>query len=808
MLRRFANLSIRSKLTLIVMISTGAALTIASVAWVALDQMTFRKWMSHYAQSRAAIIADNSVVALSFDDPQEAMRMLETFGADPHLGSAAVLNPQGEVFAQYIRPGWEQSLPVSSPSLTPRFTADCLEIFEPVIINGQHGGLVVLQVDLDELRNRFWSRVLAATLVLFAASVVGWLFSSGLRRAILQPIELLLQTVHVVAEQKDYSVRVAKLCEDELGQLTDGFNEMLSQIGTRDAALQEAQADLEEHVMLRTTELHESNESLTREANAHKQARDESDALRLKLETAYQRVQREATERSQVQEALRRSEERFSKAFRASPVPLAILTRNSRVFVDVNDRFAELAGRKREQIIGEAVFALPVWSLSETRARVEQVMANGQALRNWECRIIRSADQPQTALLSAEAFMLGSEPCVLLMTEDISERVNLETQLRQAQKMEAIGQLASGVAHDFNNLLTIIQGYTQIVLAMQSTGAVVRDALEKVTGATQRAAQLTGQLLTFSRKQVAQLKSLDLNQVITNVSTMLRPLLGENIKLNWQPNHCLPQVQADSGMLEQVMVNLAVNARDAMTNGGELVISTFVCDIDASYLQYHPQASAGQFVCLQVSDSGCGMEAAILERIFEPFFTTKDVGKGTGLGLATVYAIVKQHRGWIEVASQVGVGTTFKVYLPAAVAESGNPEVDGDATGIRGGHELIMVVEDETVLRGLVTQILRSYGYQVVEASHGHEALQVWRHAARKPALLLTDLMMPEGMTGCELAERLRVDTPSLKVVFTSGYSTELLRGQVQSSDRSNFLPKPFHPRVLAKTVRQCLDNN
>ena len=806
-MKKFRAFSIRSQLTLMVMATTCLALVISLVALGWFDQFSFRQRLRRDSATRAEIVGNNSTAALSFGDPQPAAEVLNALSADPHLGAAAIYDAQGKVLTRFVRPGWTIPLPTAPLEDSVTFGDEHLEVFKAVTLNGQKLGTVLLQTDLGELQLRRHRDVWLGAGVLLAAAGIGFLLATRLTRFIARPILELATSARRVATEKNFSVRVAKRGEGELGQLVDGFNEMLSQIEARDSALREAQAELETRVVLRTTELFEANELLKTEVEASKRARAESDALRDKLQTAYECLQREAEDRVAVQEALRRSEERFSKAFRASPVPLAILTRGSRAFVDVNDRFAELVERQRDEIIGGTMFSVPVWSVPETRARIEQLLADGQPLRNWECRITDGGKTLRAALLSAESFQLGSEPCVLLMTEDISERVNLEGQLRQAQKMDAIGQLASGVAHDFNNLLTIIQGYAQIVLAMQPAGSVTRDALEKVISASQRAAQLTGQLLTFSRKQIAQPRPLELNEVVANVTGMLRPLLGELVRLTWNPAANLPAIEGDAGMLEQVLVNLAVNARDAMSQGGDLIVSTFTCEIDASYLHYRSQARPGRFVCLQVSDSGCGMEAVTLERIFEPFFTTKGVGKGTGLGLATVYGIVKQHRGWVEVASQVGVGTTFKIFLPAAQIVSAPGESATDSDGVRGGHERILVVEDEPALRELVTNILRSYGYDVVEASHGKEALSVWAHTDRKPAMLLTDMMMPEGMTGWELAERLRGEAPELKVVYTSGYSTELFGGHVKLHDRANFLPKPFHPRTLAKTVRHCLDH-
>jgi len=256
-----------------------------------------------------------------------------------------------------------------------------------------------------------------------------------------------------------------------------------------------------------------------------------------------------------------------------------------------------------------------------------------------------------------------------------------------------------------------------------------------------------------------------------------------------------------------VIINLAVNARDAMPGGGELILSTSWCDVDASYVRCQPQARAGRSICLEVADTGCGMDAPTLERIFEPFFTTKGVGKGTGLGLATVYGIVKQHQGWVEVVSQVGVGTTFKIFLPACANTVAQGEVGADLGAIVGGHETILVVEDEPSLRELVTSILRDLGYHVLEANHGREALHRWDDATRRIDLLLTDMMMPEGISGAELAERLTARAPALKVLFTSGYSPELLGRDPQFRAGASFLTKPYSPRTLAKTVRECLDN-
>lgn len=803
----FRDQSLRFKLTFIVMTTTCATLVVALLGLAAFDQMSYREQTCRQLTTRARMMADLGAAALIFDDARHAREILSALRSEPSFGAAIIYDTTGHVFAEFERSGWHARPPKLPLPLGVHFGPDFLQVTASMTEGNRVIGFLVLQSDMRRIEERNARFVTVGLAVIAAAAVLGFLLSARLQRFITRPILDLAKTSQAISQARNYSLRAEKQGEDELGQLVDSFNEMVREVQTRDAALRAGQEELEAKINERTRELFISNAALKDEVDAHVRAREESEALQKRLQSAYEHLQREAEQRSEVQEALRRSEERFSKAFRASPVPLAILTRNSRVFVDVNDRFADLIGIPRNEIIGQAMFSLPLWAVAETRARIEQWLVDGQPLRNWECRVMGRSGEAHAALLSTESFQLGSEPCLLLMTEDISDRASLEGQLRQAQKMEAIGQLASGVAHDFNNLLTIIQGYTQLVLAMQPATGMARDALEKVTNATQRAAQLTGQLLTFSRKQIAKPRALDLNTVATSVTGMLRPLLGENVRLKSNLASSLPMIEGDAGMLEQVIVNLAVNARDAMPKGGDLVLTTFTCEIDDSYRHYQPLAQPGEFVCLQVSDSGCGMDVATLDRIFEPFFTTKGVGKGTGLGLATAYGIIKQHRGWIEVASQVGVGTTFKVFLPVAHSTGQAPDKGGNATGVKGGNELIMVVEDEPALRELFISILRGFGYRVIEASHGKEALDLWQRSPAKPDMLLTDMMMPEGVTGWELAERLRGEAPQLKVVYTSGYSPELFGSDVKLNERSNFLPKPFNPRTLAQTVRQCLDN-
>lgn len=390
-----------------------------------------------------------------------------------------------------------------------------------------------------------------------------------------------------------------------------------------------------------------------------------------------------------------------------------------------------------------------------------------------------------------------------------SERRQLEVQLRQAQKMEAFGQLAFGVAHDFNNLLAVIRGNAQLALKRsQKGGEEVQENLAQITTASEKAANLTRQLLAFSRKQEWRPRPVNLNVAINNMTKMLRRIIGEDIQLRHSHDGQTPCVHADEGMIEQVLLNLVVNARDAMPQGGDLLISTKKLRIDAKYARSSSQEGSGEFICLRVRDTGRGIAPENMERIFEPFFTTKEAGKGTGLGLATVYGIVKQHRGWIRVSSRVGAGTVFRIFLPAVEPPNpcaALPETEPD---VRNGSERLLLVEDDPSVRLVTRRLLGMHGYQVIEAATGREALEIWRSQQATIDLLVTDMVMPGGITGRDLAEQLRQHRPELKVVFVSGYCANVVGVDSDYFQGRNnfFLQKPYHPRALMDILRDCLD--
>jgi two-component system, cell cycle sensor histidine kinase and response regulator CckA len=524
------------------------------------------------------------------------------------------------------------------------------------------------------------------------------------------------------------------------------------------------------------------------------------------LQIANKRLTEEIAERSQAENQLRLSEERFAKAFKSSPIPMSLQSLSDFRYLDVNDSYLEMTGYSRNELIGVSSFDLNLWSDPANHKELFAQLHSGKIVRNVETNIRRKNGEERTTLLSAEQISLGKESFALISEHDISQRLELEEQLRQAQKMEAIGHLAAGVAHDFRNILTVIQGHANLRLLSPNLDPKVADSLVQITEAVERASNLTRQLLAFSRKQIMQLEVVNLNKIVEHLTGMLARLIGEQVTLNCRYFDNLPLIEADVCSIEQVILNLAVNARDAMPGGGQLIISTSAVGVDREYVSHNPEAIAGDYVCLIVRDTGCGMDETTQNRLFEPFFTTKEVGKGTGMGLATAYGIVKQHNGWIEVDSSPGSGSTFTIFLPVSEKSQVRKEKKQVLSQALGGKETILVVEDEEPVRRFVSDLLAEYGYNVRLASNGVEALELWKSASSEIDLLLTDVVMPQQISGLELADRMLQDKQDLKVIYTSGYSIELLDRHFGSRSDVNFLPKPYHPLKLAEAVRTCLD--
>jgi two-component system, cell cycle sensor histidine kinase and response regulator CckA len=515
-------------------------------------------------------------------------------------------------------------------------------------------------------------------------------------------------------------------------------------------------------------------------------------------------ILQDITLRKLAEEALRKSEDRFSKAFRNNPLAITLSTEREGRYLDVNNAFLDMLGYMRQDVIGHTAEDLHFWSHPSDREETLKELKEKGRVAKHHTRFRTAKGELREAEIWAESIEIDGQRCILGLTHDITDMQRLEAQFQQAQKMEAVGRLAGGIAHDFNNILGIILGYIDISLEKIPTDSPANRYISETKKAAQRAVLLTRQLLAFSRKQVVFPKILDLNDVVRNAIKMVLRLVGEDIAVEFRPMVPLGLIKADSGQIEQILMNLVVNARDAMPVGGTIIIDTEHADLDERCVSEHPGAHAGPHVVLVVSDTGCGMNEITKSQIFEPFFTTKEVGQGTGLGLSTVYGIVKQSGGYISVYSEPGVGTTFKLYFPMVCEKGTQPTPPVEGAKLPLGSETVLVVEDEKNLREVAVTLLQQGGYRVLEAKDAEEALRIIRTSQLEISLLLTDVVMP-GRSGAELAREAQAGHPKMRCLFMSGYSGDLVGRQGVVTEEASFIEKPFTKKSLLMKVHSIL---
>lgn len=903
---RLADLPIQRKLTLSIVLTCAAALLLACGAFVAYDVANFRNEMIERVGGLAGVVGHNTTASLEFNDPQSAADTLSSLRSESNIVAAFVHDRTGAVFATYRRDG-ASGLAPSTPGKKPahEFIDDSLRLSRPIVNHSEPIGTIVVISDLNQLTARVSRYGVIVALVCVVSLLLAVLISKYFERLLIQPILRLAALTRTVALENNYSGRAVKGSSDEVGQLIDGFNHMLTQLEARDAELQQAHALLEKRVEERTAALRQAQADASREQarfklifdavpigigltiirpgspevrlfnDAHlricgltqEQANEPGIFQRISHPEDYARqipllrqlaaglinqfslekryltldgrtvwvvfsVQRrdhgggtcedlstviDITERKQAELereradlALRASEDKFSKAFRTHPDAISISRLSDNVLLEINPGFSKLTGYSAQEAIGRSALPgdLGLWTKAADRERLVQTLREGGETNALETQLRRRDGVLLSCTVSAGLMEIDGEPCVLAITRDLTAHKRLEQQLVRASKMDAVGQLAGGVAHDYNNILTATLLQLELLLISDDITPEVRTALLELKKMANRSASLTRQLLAFSRQQVIQVQTVELNEVVTQLLRMLSRLLGENIRVSFQSTAELLWLDADVGMIEQVVTNLCINARDAMRpQGGLLTIATSRAILTDDLAAQNPEARPGNFVCLSVADTGCGMDAPTLQHIFEPFFTTKEVGKGTGLGLATVYGIAQQHHGWVEVQSDVGRGSTFRAYFPATVHDP-RPAPELVQSAAPRGHETILVVEDEEMVRMMMTYALKKNGYRVLEAVDGVAALRLWEQHAKEIALVVSDMVMPNGYTGIDLATRFKRDRPDLKIIISSGYSVDLRQGGLPASLGIAYLPKPFDVRQLNTLVRECLDNS
>ena len=512
------------------------------------------------------------------------------------------------------------------------------------------------------------------------------------------------------------------------------------------------------------------------------------------------------TERKQAEDALKESKDYLNQIINCIGDSVFVIDRQHKSIL-LNDAVCQFTGRKRDEMLGKRIDAFLPETLAQSLWEQEEgVFKTGResVTEDW----IPDGQGNFRTLMTKKALLTdrnGNEQIVGI-SRDITEYKRLQTQFLQSQKMEAIGVLAGGVAHDFNNLLNVINGYSELMLEKLDPDNPIYSDLKQIKEAGQHAASLTSQLLAFSRKQILQPEILDLNTTISEMSSMLRRVIGEDIEIGTSMQPGLGLVNADPGQIQQIIMNLVVNARDAMPGGGNLNIETANVDFDSSYVRTHPDVKAGPYVMLAITDDGIGMDDTIKAHLFEPFFTTKAKGKGTGLGLSTIYGIVKQSDGFVWVYSEPGKGTAFKIYFPRVKSESVSAGAADKSEGKFGGSETILVVEDERLVRALTRRILKDRGYNVLDAPDGKEALSIAEKYAGEIHLVLTDVVMP-GMSGKDLVSRLKSGRPGIKALYTSGYTDNAIVDNGMLESGVAFLQKPFAIEILARKVREVIDS-
>jgi two-component system, cell cycle sensor histidine kinase and response regulator CckA len=512
------------------------------------------------------------------------------------------------------------------------------------------------------------------------------------------------------------------------------------------------------------------------------------------------------TEQRKNSQALRESEEKFRRAFKTSPDSVNI-NKLDGTYVEINDGFTQVTGYREEEIIGKTSQEIDIWAKPEDRKKLVAGLKAEGRVNNLQTEFRCKDGSIKTGIMSASIISIQNEPYILSITRDISDRIKLENQLLQAQKMESVARLAGGVAHDFNNMLGVILGHSELLLDQLDPETPLYSSLQEIRKAANRSADLTRQLLAFARKQTVSPKVLDLNDTVESMLKMLKRLIGENIELIWNPCKNIWPIKVDPSQIDQILANLCVNARDAINGVGKIIMETENKTFDEADCTDHPGYLPGSYVLLAVNDNGSGMTEDTQKKLFEPFYTTKEAGKGTGLGLATVHGIVMQNNGFINVYSELNTGTTFKIYLPRHGGTADRNRLENADIQMPRGVETILVVEDELSLLMLTTRTLERLGYTVLSTMKPKDAIRIAREHAGEIQLLITDVIMPE-MNGRDMAEKLMSLIPNLKCLYMSGYTSDIIVHQGVLDEGLNFIQKPFTIQDMAAKVRNALDSD
>jgi PAS domain S-box-containing protein len=866
---RMRDLPIRQKLLAIMLVTTGTALLLAGTGIVISDSILYRTRMQRDLSSLATIIGDSSTAALSFDDPRVAAETLHALRARPHMVAACIYRPDGKIFAEYLRDGAKGACPPPAQQEDVRFTRDAVSASHPVLLGNQRIGTLVLLSDAGEIYEEIVVYAKIVLAILLGASVIAFLLSYGLRDLIAGPTLRLAQAAASISKTGDYSVRVEKDSKDELGLLVDAFNEMLKRTEERDLEIQNARTSLEttlasigDAVVSTDTEgrivfanpvarqllappeldlagmhIHEvfrlideftgeavenpvdtvlregiisglANHTILITLDEREVPIDDSAApiKRNGQTVGVVLVFRDSTERRRAQQ---------DAAYLAAIVESsndAIVGKTPEGVIQTWNAGAErLYGFKPEEVIGHPMLDLvPLDRQQEEADILERIRSGRPVIRFETVRKRRDGTTIEVSLtISPIRDRLGKIVGVSHVAHDISEQKRTAEQIRQTQKLESLGVLAGGIAHDFNNLLTGILGNASLALEDIDRYSPARWAIQSVVDASERAAQLAGQMLAYSGKGHFVLEQIDLSARVRETLPLIRSSIPPTVEVRLDLDESLPMIEADAAQIQQLMMNIIINAAEAVPEGkpGTVEIRTRRQLLDDQHDRAHGAGGIGalergEYALFEVSDTGCGMDEDTKARIFDPFFTTKFTGRG--LGLAAVLGIVRGHRGSIEVLSAVGSGTVFRILLPAAeeARESSRFSPQTDAAELHGDG-VVLVVDDEAVVRNIAKQALERFGYTVLLAEDGRRGLEIFRREAGHLKCVVLDLTMP-GMGGEEALGLMKAVDDRIPIILSSGFSEAQAVRQFEGKGLAGFLQKPYKAAVLVEAIRRA----
>ena len=809
-MRAFRDISIKRKLVIITMFVSCVALVLACTSFFVYDLISFRNEIVEGLSILADIIGSNSTAALMFNDPDSAADIMAALTAKRSVVYACIYDAQGEIFTQHRLKDVNKDFDLPKDLyLSHRFVNGGLDVVKPIILDGETLGRVYLHSDLEELRSRFRSYVIIMALILAASMLIAFILSSKLQKVISTPILDLAKTARIISTGKDYSIRAMQQRgrQDEIGSLFEGFNEMLGQIEKRDASLQEARAILEQRVNERTEELQTTVKELERSRQAALSVMEDASAARDDAE---------------------REKDRIEAMLKSIGDGVLVVDLKQKIVL-INNAAERITGWTNEEAFGrdaEDVFNI---ISEETREKVESplitVFAKNSIVQLTSPTVLIRKGGGEVPISDSGAPIMDKEGRIMgaiLVFRDVSdkkkgekEKEDLQSQLFQSQKMESIGLLAGGIAHDFNNLLQGILGYTSMIKERIDSDDENYPHLSLIEVAAERAADLTQQLLSFARKGKYNIVSIDAKTIVDNVIGLTQRTFDKNIEIIKTFDTDLLSIPGDRGQVHQALMNVCINAREAMPKGGILSVSVQNLLIDETNRDEYRKAAPGKYVVFTIRDNGVGMDQETLSRIFEPFFTTRLPGKGTGLGLAMVFGVAQNHGGFVDVSSEVGKGSTFRLFFPAEEAPQKKETVkveheinktDYSPKKIQADSKerTILIIDDEEIVSYLARDMLQMMGHRTLNASNGREGLEIYRENWKEIDVVILDMIMPK-MGGLEAFRELKKINPDVKVVVSSGYEEDERFQEIMREGAFSYLKKPFVIQKLADAVREAL---